>query len=341
MLGQALRTPKEALALARDDLKSLTALLDLRLIIGDARLAEDVRARARRMTQKRRRRVIAAFADAAREREERPGPIAEMLEPNLKDGAGGLRDLQALGWAGWAIDELGGVGRAGPPRLSARGRSRRRSTRRAPGSSRAGWRSSASRAVRSDVLTLQEQDAVAAALGAESADALVRDLARSSRRVSWIGTDAWRRLQRPGSDSARSRARPARWWRGSSTAVPPASRPTPPSTPPRCCACAWPPPSTRFRIERATLERLRSLAPIEWTPTDREQFVRLLARREVGHSGHRVARRSRGVHVAVPRVGAGPGEAATQRVPPLHRRPASPRGGRGVRGAPRRHRIRR
>jgi [protein-PII] uridylyltransferase len=48
---------------------------------------------------------------------------------------------------------------------------------------------------RSDVLTLQEQDAVAAETGAADADALVRDLAATARTVAWLVADVFARLE--------------------------------------------------------------------------------------------------------------------------------------------------
>jgi [protein-PII] uridylyltransferase len=192
--GHATRTPKESLALADTDLDALTALLEARHVAGDASVTEGVVAGARRLAERRRNRVVAALADAATLRELRPGPVAEMLEPDLKDGAGGLRDVQALHWAGWTLGvpgDLDALERDGY--LSGEDR----------------WRLDAAvprlldvrvalhrvTGRKSDRLALQDQDAVAVAVGAADADALVRDLAGVAREVAWIARDTWSRLR--------------------------------------------------------------------------------------------------------------------------------------------------
>ena len=102
-LGQSVRTVKEALAIADDDLDALTAMLDVRLVVGDVELATDLARRVRELAPRRRVGVIDALASAAASRLVQPGPIAEMLEPDLKQGGGGLRDVQAPGWAAWSL----------------------------------------------------------------------------------------------------------------------------------------------------------------------------------------------------------------------------------------------
>ena len=109
VLGQSVRTVKEALAVADEDLDAMTALLHTRVIAGDDALATELVDRVHRLVPKRRARLIGALAGAAEGRAERPGPIAEMLEPNLKEGAGGLRELQAPGWVGWALAPAAGT----------------------------------------------------------------------------------------------------------------------------------------------------------------------------------------------------------------------------------------
>jgi [protein-PII] uridylyltransferase len=194
VLGHATRTKKEAVALADRDLDALTALLDARLVAGDDNLFADLVARIRDLAQRRRGRLVRDLRSAVESRREKFGLVSEMLEPNLKDGGGGLRDLQSLAWAGWTVGEPGGLDalvargylRPGDPERLAAARARlldvRVALHRVTGS-------------RSDALTLQEQDAVAGETGAADADALVRALAGDARSVAWITSDVYDRLQ--------------------------------------------------------------------------------------------------------------------------------------------------
>lgn len=194
VLGHAARTAKETLRLADHDVETLTALLDVRVVGGDlapeaARLAE----RVRDLAPRRRDALIAELGAASARRRVRPGPVAEMLEPNLKEGGGGLRDLHALDWAGWALGAPGGL-----DTLSARGYLHRgdaeslAEARERLLDLRVGLHRVTGR--RADVLALQDQDAVAAMMGALDADGLVRALSTSARRVAWIAADVWDRL---------------------------------------------------------------------------------------------------------------------------------------------------
>ncbi len=196
VLGHATRTARETVKLADHDVETLTGLLDPRWIGGALeseahRLVADVRGVARR----RRTAVIEQLADASTVRRVRPGPISEMLEPNLKDGAGGLRDLHSMVWAGWC-----GIGE-----LRAEDRDALHAAAAVLLDVRVGLHRATSG--RSDVLALQDQDAVAERLTFVDADALVRAVAAASRSVAWIAGDVWSR-ERKGSDRSRRRSGP-------------------------------------------------------------------------------------------------------------------------------------
>lgn len=97
-VGYAVRSPKEAIASA-DDLDTATALLDARPVAGDAALLREVQERALRRLRRRPDRFLDALTRADDQRRGTAGDAAEALEPDLKNGAGGLRDVQSLRWA--------------------------------------------------------------------------------------------------------------------------------------------------------------------------------------------------------------------------------------------------
>ncbi|GIU91042.1 MAG: hypothetical protein KatS3mg010_2141 [Acidimicrobiia bacterium] len=168
--GHGVRNVKESVALADEDVDALTSMLEARAVAGDRELAATLRARVVDLARRRRVRLLAALADAADARRVRPGPVAEMLEPDLKEGAGGLRDVQALGWGAVAL------GSDGLPGLVERGFLTVEDERRLEAARAAllDVRVALHRVTggRGDRLVLQEQDAVAAALDVPDADVL-------------------------------------------------------------------------------------------------------------------------------------------------------------------------
>ena len=195
VLGHATRRAKESLKLADRDLDTLTALLEARVVGGGigreaAGLIDTVRA----LATGRRQSLVSELADASVVRRLRPGPVAEMLEPNLKEGAGGLRDLQALAWAGWAVGPPGGHAALSDAGIL---RPDDRAVLDVAGDRLLDVRVALHRVTgsRSDVLALQDQDAVSTMLHERDADALVRTLAVTARNVAWIAEDIWSRLR--------------------------------------------------------------------------------------------------------------------------------------------------
>ncbi|MET0729219.1 MAG: [protein-PII] uridylyltransferase [Acidimicrobiales bacterium] len=180
-LGHSVRTTREAVALAADDLDTATSLLQLRHIAGDERLTRDLRGRATEQWRKRSKRWLGELAGRVTERHSRAGEVAFLLEPDLKEGRGGLRDVHALRWAEaarsllWKGDDPA-LEAAYATLLGARVELHRRTNR-------AG-----------DRLLLEEQDAVAAALGEEDADALMHSVATAGRTIAWRSDDAWVRI---------------------------------------------------------------------------------------------------------------------------------------------------
>jgi [protein-PII] uridylyltransferase len=100
-VGQSVRTPGEAITLAKSDMTIRTSLLEARYLWGDESLSEETRLRFRRdvVAGSARAFVTAKLAERD-ERHARMGDSRYVVEPNVKDGKGGLRDLHTLYWIG-------------------------------------------------------------------------------------------------------------------------------------------------------------------------------------------------------------------------------------------------
>lgn len=98
-VGSSARSVEEALSLARTDMTIRTALLEARPLAGDAALTEDFLWRFRGMvTNADPRPFIAAKMEERDSRHSKAGAVRYRVEPNIKDGKGGLRDLNTLFW---------------------------------------------------------------------------------------------------------------------------------------------------------------------------------------------------------------------------------------------------
>ena len=181
-VGHAVRTVKDALNLAAGDLDTATSLLDARLVAGDPTLVDDLVSRACAQWRARSTRWLGVLADSVGRRHEQAGEVAFLLEPDLKEGRGGLRDVHALRWAEAAqrimlTGDHAALDAAHDVLLAARIELHRRTGK------------------SSDLLLLQEQDGVAAALGDSDADALMARLAAAARTIAWTSDETWDRIR--------------------------------------------------------------------------------------------------------------------------------------------------
>ena len=184
-VDHSVRTVAEARRMAASDVKVMIGLLDARVIAGDASLAErltsgvlgDWRALARKR--------LPELEEAVGERRARCGDLADLLEPDLKESFGGLRDITVLRAvaASW-VTEVPRVGlhEAGDRLLNVRDALHEEALAddRRPG----------------DVLRLQDQDAVAAAVGVDGADGLLREVSDAARVVGYASDVTWHRVNR-------------------------------------------------------------------------------------------------------------------------------------------------
>ncbi|MBY0562660.1 MAG: [protein-PII] uridylyltransferase [Hyphomonadaceae bacterium] len=98
-IGHASRTVEQNLKLARDDYTIRTSLLEARVVAGDERLARSLLERLRReVIERDQAGFIAAKLSERDQRHARAGASRYMVEPNIKEGKGGLRDLHTLFW---------------------------------------------------------------------------------------------------------------------------------------------------------------------------------------------------------------------------------------------------
>lgn len=180
-LDHSVRTLPEALAVARDDPRVALSLLDARHIAGDPALSEALGRAGADQWRRTAATVLPELREAAARRHRRQGELAFLLEGDLKESAGGLRDvalIRAAGRAGVA-DTLRPAVRAAHLRLL---------------DARDALHKSVGR--RADRLVAQEGDSVAAALGLAHRDALLRRISSDARTISHALDDTWRAARR-------------------------------------------------------------------------------------------------------------------------------------------------
>jgi len=95
-LDHSVRTPGQAVQVAATDLRAAFGLLEARHIAGDAALTDKVRNAVRQAWRAGIRTRYDEIADSARTRWAKVGDVAHRVEPDLKNGHGGLRDVQLL-----------------------------------------------------------------------------------------------------------------------------------------------------------------------------------------------------------------------------------------------------
>jgi [protein-PII] uridylyltransferase len=180
-LDHSVRRPNEVLDIAAEDLRVALGLLDARVICGDAKVADPVLEGARARWARQKPPWLEVLETQGAERRATYGDVGFLLEPDLKEAHGGLRDVTALLAMMQAVPVLAdyvdtvAVDDARAVLTAIRVELHRRAGREL------------------NKLLLQEQDQVASALGEPDADALMRAVATAGRTVAWEADDAWRR----------------------------------------------------------------------------------------------------------------------------------------------------
>lgn len=98
-VGHATRTVEECIALSKQDMTIRTAILETRFICGKASLAAELQARFdAELVSHGAEEFIAAKLAERDQRHQKAGDTRYLVEPNVKEGKGGLRDIQTLFW---------------------------------------------------------------------------------------------------------------------------------------------------------------------------------------------------------------------------------------------------
>ena len=184
-VDHSVRTRSETRDATSSDLRVATGLLDIRLIAGSPDLVAGVQLDALDFWRKNAKENLAGLHKSLQERHVRAGELAYLLEPDLKEARGGLRDIQALRAISssaaiavplekisWAEGTLNNV-RESLHIASGRGKDR---------------------------LLFQEQDKVARLLDYPDADAMMSDVARAARSVDYLLNYTWHALEHKGKD---------------------------------------------------------------------------------------------------------------------------------------------
>ena len=244
-LGHSVRTINEFSDIVSRDLATATAGLSARHIAGDPKITSDILRQAEGNWISDRHRWMNDLAESVADRHRSAPDVAWALEPDLKEGRGGLRDLHAIAWG---LDWFRLTGNT-PPALDGDAlasmedqlTSIRVALHRVRG--------------RSDLLVFQDQDAIAEELGELSVVDLLTKISRIGRAIGRASDDFWFDVSR----------------------TPPAIRPEPDAV--SVLAAATSAVRLGRRFDRDTLEMISTVAPPDapWTPALRESFVDFLA----------------------------------------------------------------
>ena len=184
-VDHSVRTRQEVRTALNEDLKVAMGLLDIRLICGSANLTASVQAMALDTWREESARYLPLLKKSLEERYERNGELAYLLEPDLKESRGGLRDITALR----AMSASGAV--TLPMERISQAESLlstvRESLHITSGRDK-------------DRLLFGEQDKVSALLKYRDADALMSEVAQSARAVDYLMNMAWHQYEHKGRD---------------------------------------------------------------------------------------------------------------------------------------------
>ena len=184
-VDHSVRTVVQNREAAEVDIRVVMGLLDIRLVAGDADLVAAAQSDAIHLWRKESSRFLAELKESMKIRHERSGELAYLLEPDLKEARGGLRDInaiRAIALSGVVVPSIERVAVAESTILKIRDSLHTLTNN------------------PKDRLYFQEQDKIAQDLDYVDADSLMADLAKSARSVDYILSSMWHSVEHRGKD---------------------------------------------------------------------------------------------------------------------------------------------
>ena len=185
-IDHAVRTRSETREIANEDIRVALGLLDLRHIAGESELSSQVASDALENWRKNKDKFLPKLRKSIHERETRSGELAFLLEPDLKEARGGLRDinaLRAIAMSGAVSVSLARVAESEALLSNVRDVLHGENLK------------------ARDLLLLTEQDRVASKMNYANADALMLDVAKAARAVDYLMDSTWHRIDSNGGKS--------------------------------------------------------------------------------------------------------------------------------------------
>ncbi|MFN2543654.1 MAG: bifunctional uridylyltransferase/uridylyl-removing protein GlnD [Actinomycetota bacterium] len=256
-VGHAFRSVRECAAQAGERLDVETAMLDGRIVAGDERLFESMHELVTGAARKDVPAFLSRLQRGGRERETAHGSVSHLLEPDVKEGAGGLRDIHTVAWIEKVTGDLEAAGAL------------RRADRDALDAAeeflvRVRSALHLETGKKTDRLHLDHQPWLATTLGFEdepglgASDALMRSVFEHGRRVEQVRDAVFDRLAEPATRAASAE---------------------PVGDSPEGVLALFARSATGARLAPATLDRIEAVElpeDVAWTPSMRESFIAIL-----------------------------------------------------------------
>lgn len=97
-IGYAVRTVRDCIAAMRENWQTATAVMEARLVFGRGALFDQLQEHVIKFFRRRRKAFVQAKLDEMDARHQKGGKTAFLMEPDIKEGIGGLRDIQTVFW---------------------------------------------------------------------------------------------------------------------------------------------------------------------------------------------------------------------------------------------------